>query len=135
MNRILILDTSQITVWAYPRLRIVHHQMKTHCHGAEFREALLGVIDAMERYRAPKYLSDNRAGAAVIAADSEWAGKVWFPRAQVVGWSHWAVVQPANLIGQLSLNRHATQTATNPGIDARVFSDPDEAMKWLVESD
>jgi hypothetical protein len=112
---------------------MIHHRMKAYCHGAAFREALTKGLEAMERYRATKWLSDDRANGALLNEDSEWAIKVWSPRAMAAGWKHWAVVQPAQVIGQINLRKFIKGYA-DIGINARMFSDPDEAMKWLDES-
>jgi hypothetical protein len=46
------------------------------------------------------------------------------------GWKHWAIVQPAKLLGQMNIKR-ISETFAAAGITAQFFSDPDEALKWL----
>jgi hypothetical protein len=134
MNKILIADTPLISIWVYPDRRIVHHEMKGFCYGQPFRDAQLKTAEAMERYRLTKFLTDNRAGGAVTAEDTEWAGKVWLPRAMAAGWKHWALVPPVNVIGQLHFKRIMLGALTDLGINAEVFSDPESALKWLDEA-
>jgi hypothetical protein len=129
----LVVDNSLMTVWVYPLRRIVHHQMKGYCFGPEFREGLTRGVEAMEQYKAIKWLSDNRAHSALPPEDEEWAVKHWFPRAKAAGWRCWAVVQPAKVIGQVNMERIA-RIYIDHGVDARLFSDPVLAMKWLDEA-
>jgi hypothetical protein len=130
MTRISIVDNSLIAVWIYPERRMVHHQSKRFCFGDDFREGLSRGVEAMQLYRATKWLSDDRAGSALPPEDGQWATDVWFPQAKAAGWRHWAVVQPAKILGQVNLGRFVKRYA-GQGINARMFVEPDEAMRWL----
>jgi hypothetical protein len=130
MNRVSIVDNALISVWAYPERRIIHHMMKAYCFGADLREGLLRGVEAMERYRATKWLSDDRANGALLPDDEVWGVEVWFPRARAAGWEHWAIVQPGKVIGQINMERFVKRYA-ELGVNARMFSDPDEAFAWL----
>lgn len=133
MSRVRVVDNALITVWAYPDRRIIHHVMKAYCFGADFREGLTRGVEAMELYRATKWLSDDRANGALPPEDEAWGLEVWFPRARAAGWRHWAVVQPGKIIGQINMERFVKLYAEQ-GIEARMFSDPDEALRWLEEA-
>jgi len=43
---------------------------------------------------------------------------------------HWAVVQPLKIIGQINMERFSKDYGRQ-GVNARLFSDPDAAMRWL----
>jgi hypothetical protein len=133
MDKILLVDNSLITVWAYPGKGVIHHQMKVYCHGAEFRDGLSRGVEAMEQYRATKWLSDDRASGALPPEDDAWGVTVWFPRAKAAGWRRWAIVKPAKIIGQVYLDRISRMYAEH-GVEARMLADPDEAMRWLAEA-
>ena len=130
-DTILVADNALISVWIHPARRMVHHRMKTYCHGEDFRAGLTRGLEAMERYRATKWLSDDRSNGALVPEDSAWTARHWVPRAKAAGWRHWSIVQPAKIIGQLSMER-VLRGYTNQGINVRMFGDPDEAMRWLV---
>ena len=130
MNKISVLDNRLITVWVYPERKLIHHQMKAYCHGDEFRDALMKGAEAMERYQATKWLSDDRANGAVVPEDQAWSIKHFVPRVKAAGWTHWAVVQPTKLIGRSNITRIADAFASI-GITTRIFADPDEALRWL----
>jgi len=130
MNKLLVVDNALISVWVYPERRMIHHFMKAYCHGDDFREALSKGLEAMVQHKATKWLSDDRANGAIVPEDAAWSTSTWFPRAKAAGWKHWALVQPLKIIGQLNMTR-ALKDFSDQGINARVFSDPDEAMRWL----
>lgn len=129
-QKISIVDSDAISLWVYPGRQIIHHQMKAYCYGDKFREALARGTEAMERHKATKWLSDNRANGALPVEDADWAEKTWFPRTKAAGWRHWSVVQPEKVIGQINMARFVKKYA-QLGINARMFSDPDEAFRWL----
>ena len=132
MSKLLVVEKPMMVVWAYPERKLIHHVMKTYCHGTDFREGLSKGADALKLHKATKWLSDDRAGGAAPMDDEEWAQKVWLPRVINLGWKHWAMVPPAKVIGRIKLERIVKQFAAL-GINARPFSDPDEAMAWLEE--
>ncbi|HEX7840550.1 MAG TPA: hypothetical protein VF469_23890 [Kofleriaceae bacterium] len=129
-HKISILENDVISLWFYPGRQMIHHQMKTYCYADRFREALNKGVEAMERYRATRWLSDDRANGALPVEDTDWAEQVWLPKAKAAGWRHWSIVQPERVIGQINLARIAKKYA-QLGINTRMFSDPDEAFKWL----
>jgi hypothetical protein len=129
-DKISILDNDMISLWVYPRRKMIHHLIKTHCHGDKFREALTRGTEALVQHSATKWLSDDRANGAVLAEDSTWAETIWFPQTKAAGWKHWSVVQPIKIIGQMNMSRFVKDYAQQ-GINARMFSDPDAAFKWL----
>ncbi|HEU4731438.1 MAG TPA: hypothetical protein VFT22_26270 [Kofleriaceae bacterium] len=129
-DKISIVENELISVWLYPQRKMIHHRMKTFCHGDRFRDALTKGAEAMEHYKATKWLSDDRGNGAVLAEDGAWGETHWFPRVKAAGWKHWAVVQPAKIIGQMNMARFIKQYA-ELGINARMFSDPDQAFRWL----
>jgi hypothetical protein len=129
-DKISIVDNDMIAVWVYPTRNIIHHQMKAYCYGDRFYRALTKGVEAMELHHATKWLSDNRLGGALPTEDAEWTEKNWFPRAKAAGWRHWAVVQPEKIIGQLNMSRFIKKYSQQ-GINARMFSDLDEALLWL----
>ena len=40
MSKLLVGENPMMVVWVYPERRMIHHVMKTYCHGPDFREAL-----------------------------------------------------------------------------------------------
>jgi len=129
-DKLSIVDNDVISLWVYPRRKMIHHRIRKHCHGAKFREALTRGTEALAQHKATKWLSDDRGNAAVLAEDSHWAQTNWLPRTKAAGWKHWSVVQPIKIIGQMNMSRFIAECAQK-GINGRMFSDPDKALAWL----
>jgi hypothetical protein len=129
-KKIFIVDNDMISVWVYPEHHMIHHQMNSYCYGEKFYQALTKGAEALERYHATKWLSDNRHNGALPAEDAVWTEKNWFPRVKAAGWRHWAVVHPEKVVGQLNMSRFVKKYG-QLGINARTFSDVDEAFHWL----
>jgi hypothetical protein len=132
MNKVVVVDNALITVWVHPEQKLISHLMKAYCFGPEFREGLTKGTDAMKQYKATKWLSDDRNGGPIPKEDEDWAHSTWLPRTIAVGWKHWAMVMPAKVIGQIKIGRIMKQYA-ELGLNTRMFSEPDEAIRWLEE--
>jgi hypothetical protein len=130
MDRITILETDQISIWCYPELGIIHHEMHRVIYGQPFRDALSAGLNALIEHRATKWLSDDRANSALSPQDEEWGTKTWFPQVRAAGWKKWAMVQPIKVVGQMNVARFV-KLYSDLGISARMFTDPHEAFDWL----
>ena len=129
-ERQLILQNDHITLWYYPGPKIVHHQMVQTPSSEEFRELLTEGAETLERFRAIKWLSDDRGNTLLRPHDEEWADSVWLPRVLRVGFKFWAIVLPQAAIGKLNMHRLANQHAQR-GITSRIETMPYPAFEWL----
>ncbi|HWA78196.1 MAG TPA: hypothetical protein VG937_37930 [Polyangiaceae bacterium] len=129
-DRRVILQNDAITLWYYPELKIVHHQMVQAPASEEFRELLDKGAELLERFGAIKWLSDDRGNTLLRPQDEEWADSVWLPRVLRAGFKFWAIVLPMAAIGKLNMQRLATQH-TRRGIVSRIESMPYPAFEWL----
>jgi hypothetical protein len=130
MERITVLDAEHAAIWYYPDKKIVQNQSKKYVYGAPYREFLNEVTKTIQKYRAQKLLSDDRKNSGISKEDQEWGNKDWFPKTKAAGWKYWAIIQPENTIGQLTMKR-VIANITSQGVIAEVFSDPNKAMAWL----
>jgi hypothetical protein len=128
--KITILDNDYVSVWVYPDKKMIHHEFHKFVYGEILREALNAGTDAMKKYGAHKWLSDDRRNSALPREDQDWGNTVWFPQTKAVGWKYWAIVKPESVIGQLNIKRLAGNVAEE-GVVTKFFSYPDEAMAWL----
>jgi hypothetical protein len=133
-STITVLDNEFVSMWYYPSSGILHHQFHKYLWGDTFREALNKGVDVFRQHHATKWLSDDRKNAALSRADTEWAIGDWFPRVLKAGWKYWAIVLPENVIGQMNMKLFI-ENYSKQGVTTRVFSDPDDAMKWLETPD
>ncbi len=124
------LDNEFITIWYHADKGMVHHQWHKFLQGAKLREAFMKGTDLLKKNGGTKWLSDDRKYPLLTADDSQWAEVIWFPKTVKAGWKHWAIVTPEKPIGQININQFVKKYAA-AGINAQMFTDPDEAMNWL----
>lgn len=127
---VTVLNNEFATVWYHADGKIVHHQFHKFIYGQAFRDVLSRGADIFEQYSANKWLSDDRNNSALPADDSAWAIETWNPRVLNCGWTHWAVVMPEKVIGQMNMQRFI-QMYSEMGVTVKAFTDPDEALAWL----
>ena len=130
MEKETVLDNPDITVWYYPDKKIVHHQFHQFATGKNLQDGLNKGAETLEKNRANKWLSDDRKNTAIGKEDMEWTKTVWRPRVIEAGWKYWALVLPEKTVGQMAMKR-IVQEYADTGVTVRIFSDPEEAMKWL----
>ncbi|HRF47642.1 MAG TPA: hypothetical protein PLC98_08465 [Anaerolineales bacterium] len=129
-NVVTVVDKPSFIMWYYPDKKIVHHQIRKFSFGQEFRDFLLAGTEQIRKNKATKWLSDDRSNTALAKEDLDWAKTNWTPQTLQAGWKHWAIVQPASVLGKMAMDR-VVKDYRDAGLNARFFSDVDEAMKWL----
>jgi hypothetical protein len=125
-----IIDTDYATLWYYPESKIVHHVWHKFIYGEEFRQVLKKGMELFEQHGAQKWLSDDRNNSALPPEDFQWGVTEWSPRVFALGWKYWALIMPDKVAGQMNMNR-AMKTYIDQGLTVRVFSETEEALKWL----
>jgi hypothetical protein len=109
---------------------IIHNEIRRDLDPGVFQQVLTRGAELQEETGATQWLSDNRGHLRLSEADEEWGRTVWFPRVKAAGWKHWAIVKPESAIGALNISR-ISQNFANLGVNARIFTDFDEALEWL----
>jgi hypothetical protein len=130
MPPIAVFETPQITVWYHPDAKIIHHEMHQYTHGKDFRDALMAGVEAMKKYGANKWLSDDRKNPVFGPEDQEWARDVWSPAVIKAGWKYWALVEPERALARIRMEERVERYA-KLGVTVKVFHDADEALSWL----
>jgi len=131
MEKITILDDDHFTLWFHPDSKIIHHHIKKYCYGDTLRTLLNKGIEELIKNSGTKWLSDDRNNNSLTQSDTEWVNTDWFPRCIKAGWKFWAIVLPEKTIGRMNMKGFVSQFAA-AGVTTLVFSDPDEALQWLV---
>jgi hypothetical protein len=131
-NRIPVFEHERISVWYYPGSRIIHHSMTGPVLGDIFRTALTAGAKAMMENHGHKWLSDDRLNGALLPNDLEWVDKVWHRQAVDAGWTHWALLPPTSVVGQMNIRKHISLYKER-GIMVEVFTDLGKAMAWLED--
>lgn len=129
-ERQLILENEFVALWYYPELKIVHHRMMKTPTSEAFRELLSEGANLVQRFHAPKWLSDDRGNTVLRDYDEAWSDEVWLPRVLQGGFKFWAIVLPTAAIGKLNMRRLAADHARR-GIISSVERDPESAFNWL----
>ena len=129
---IIVLETESVSLRYHPGPKIVHHELRQFVQGQDLREVLEKGLEIFIQRRAFKWLSDDRGNGPLTPADAEWCMTSWAPRVMAAGWKFWAVVMPEKVMGQMNMRRWIKMYAER-GVTAAVFSDPGQAMAWLVE--
>ena len=130
MSKTTLIDTDYVTLWYDAEKKIVHHKFHKYIYGQQFRNVLEKGLEVFKEKGAQKWLSDDRNNSALPTEDGDWAQENWAPRVIAAGWKYWAIVLPEKVVGQMNMQRFIEEN-TKLGLTVRVFSDPDEALKWL----
>lgn len=130
MPELKILENEQITIICYPDSGIIHHVMHKYCHGQVFRDALMAGLEAMKKYKAYKWLSDDRNNPVLHPDDQQWTADVWQKEVLKAGWKVWAIVQPLHSLAKLRMLNLAEVYGTQ-GLTVQLFDNPDKAMEWI----
>jgi len=131
MSKRLVLENEFAHVWFHPESHIVHSQLHKFIWGEAYQGMLNSGLDALVIEGATKWLSENHADTVHSRADTEWVIKQWMPRARKAGWSHWAIVPPSNVIGQMNMERILGE-AQKLGVVGRIFGEVAPAFAWLT---
>jgi hypothetical protein len=130
MAKEILYDTEVATMWYHPDKKIIHHEIHKFIYGEEFQNLLLTGTAAMKKYKAEKWLSDDRTNTVVRKADMAWGDENWVPQTIEAGWKYWAIVNPAQVIARTNMKQLARAYAAL-GVSVKMFTDPDEAIEWL----
>lgn len=130
----VLIDNDYVTLYYHEDKQMVHHIYKRGIHGDYLKEALTLGTDKLIEHGAHKWLSDNSAIEGVTDEESAWIDNTWLPRTIEAGWKYWALVVPANVAGQMNMMQFIN-SFSDRGVVVRIFTDADEAMKWLEKVD
>jgi hypothetical protein len=86
--------------------------------------------EGMRKYKATKWLSDDRNNPVLAQSDLDWGQRIWFPATLQAGWKYWAIVQPKAALANMIMHDLEKQYSQY-GVETKFFDDPDTAMQWL----
>ncbi len=130
MSKTTVLDNDYVTMWFHPEKKIVHHQFHKFIYGEPLRDTLMAGTRLLEKHQAQKWLSDDRNNAVLPEEDRNWGNANWFPQTIKAGWKYWALILPEKVVGQMSM-KQLVDDYSKRGLSVRIFSNPDEGLKWL----
>ncbi|HOV14394.1 MAG TPA: hypothetical protein PK771_08935 [Spirochaetota bacterium] len=130
MGTITVIDNEKMSLWFHEESKIIHHKIKNVLNTKEFEDLLSKGADYIEKYKAKKWLSDDRDNIVISQEANEWGDKVWAPRVIKAGFSYWAVVVPIKAMGKLQMSMFIKEYKKR-GVTVEIFDDVDHAIKWL----
>jgi hypothetical protein len=132
MSDIIVINNEFVTLVYHPDTKIVHHTIHQAISGEQFRTLLTEGRTILEKQGAVKWLSDNRKLAGLSEEDMKWSTKEWIPLTLAAGWKYWALVVPDAFQARANL-AHVVNTFYDKGLRIMVFTQLEEAMRWLAD--
>lgn len=122
-------DNDFYTLSHDPDTSTITHVMKQRVTGQVFKDLLTAGAAALAQHHATKWLSDDRNNTMLTPADMAWSA-AWLPGAVATGWKHWAMVAAQ---ASLPIKHMFTANYAEAGLNAKLFTDINEARAWLEE--
>jgi hypothetical protein len=98
--------------------------------GDQIKQGLDAGLDFLIEKKSTRWLADTK-GLSVFTKDTQtWINENWFPRIMGSCARSMAVVVPANVLSQMSVES-VMKTADGSNITVRNFSDVEDARKWM----
>ena len=110
--------------------KIVVKTFSGFIYGDEMQNAFNAGLEAVKKNRGSKWLSDNRGLKPYRQEDVKWINDIWFPQMLKAGWKYWAVLEPENILGQVSM-KNFLDFYQQMGITLRVFHTMEDALAWF----
>ncbi len=130
MPPITIFSNEYITVQYLPDKRIIYHTVHKPIPDQPLKDALNAGTEALIKYKACKWLSDDRKNGPLSKEVVEWSAKNWQPPTIAAGWKYWANVVPKELVAAGTLTP-VMENLYGMGLRMMVFSDLEKATQWL----
>ncbi|MBN1681489.1 MAG: hypothetical protein JW966_14505 [Anaerolineae bacterium] len=130
MSEIIIFDNEFITIRYLEDKKIIYHTIHKPLPDQVLKEALDAGTEALKKYGACKWLSDDRNLGPLSPEFMEYSRTDWQPRTIAVGWKYWANVVPEELVAAGSLTP-VMENLYELGLRMMVFTDLEEAFRWL----
>jgi hypothetical protein len=118
----LILETPHVKLVFHQASRIVHHELLQRSGGEELQRALITGLSVLQKFKAERWLSDDRQNPLLDEADDQWLQSVWFPAAERAGCRFCAII---------SLHKEQTRPPIQGRMSVTTFTDPLLAFRWL----
>ncbi|MCU0354343.1 MAG: hypothetical protein MUD08_11500 [Cytophagales bacterium] len=96
----------------------------------EFREGMLGIIEAMRQHKTGKIVSDTRNIGAIDLADQEWSLTDWTVKALEAGYKGIAIVISSDIFAQMSVTD--IMDKADGGLFYKYFDSVEEARQWVA---
>ena len=130
MDGIVLVENEYLTLKYLTEKKIIHHTIHKPIPDQQLKDAVNAGTDALRKYGACKWLSDDRKNGPVSAEIAEWGRKDWNPRTIAAGWKYWANVVPEEVASAGALSP-IIEDLYGLGLRMMVFSNLEDAFQWL----
>jgi hypothetical protein len=130
MSSITIVDNEYITLQYLPDKKIIYHTVHKPIPDQPLKDAVNAGTEALKKYGACKWLSDDRKNGPVSPEIAEWGREDWNPRTIAAGWKYWANVVPEEVASAGALSP-VIEALFELGLRMMVFTDLAAAFEWL----
>lgn len=132
MSRITLFDNEFVTVEYLSDKGLIYHTIHKPVEDRVpmFIQALNAGTEALRKYGATKWLSDDRKNGPLHNDLIEWGFTDWNPRTISYGWKYWANVVPQEVASAGTLIP-TIEDLHKRGLRMQVFTTVEEAMAWL----
>jgi len=130
MPIITLVDNEYITLEYWADKKIIRHTIHQPIDAEHLKAAMNAGTEALARYGACKWLSDDRKNGPLSPDLEAWGTNDWIPRTIAAGWKYWANITPKQLIAARTMNP-VIAYLFEAGLHLRLFDDVQEAIRWL----
>jgi hypothetical protein len=132
MSPTVLVTNDYITLEYHPDKNLIYHTIHQPIGDQPqlLRDALNAGTDALAKYRATKWLSDDRKNGPLPSEIMEWGFTDWNPRTIKAGWKYWANIVPQELAAAGTL-MPVIEDLFRFGLQMRVFTNLEDAQNWL----
>ena len=130
MQKVVLFEDEFMTVWYDPQHKFIQHVVHKPVEGWPLRNALLAGSEALKKYGATKWLSDDRLNGPITDADREWGIENWNIPTINAGWKYWALVVPTAVVAAGSMVPVMSHWY-ELGLRMMVFDNLEKAIEWL----
>jgi hypothetical protein len=134
MSTIVIVNNEYITLEYRPDEKLIYHTIHQPMGSAQAQllvETLNAGTDALAKYGASKWLSDDRLNGPLPPEVVKWGFADWNSRTIEAGWKYWANIVPTQLIAAGAL-MPVIEDLHKRGLKMQVFTNVEEGLKWLA---
>lgn len=95
----------------------------------EFRTYMQALLSAMEQFNTGKVVADTQHMGTLHIEDQEWASGEWTDLAVRAGYSHAAILLPADVYSQMAIED--TMISTAGAVTFSYFENMEAALTWI----
>jgi len=126
----MLYDSPTCSVEWLEEGKILLKTMKGFVFGDETRKLFNAGYEKVLKEGGSKWLSDNRNLKPWKQEDVAFINEDWLPRMLKAGWKYWAIIEPEDTMGNLSM-KNFIDLYQEQGLELKFFHNLEDAKAWL----